>query len=326
MKQINIEQPKKDPDFSKLTAENILAFDVSGTGYDNRLKYRERLRQIRQEQGLSFGYSKEIWDEYMLKMYLDENEGRLDHAEMLFQEKKEILNRLGRALAQAKRAGQGADEEQELNDFYDKYWDDDRDEAEDVRRYLGTRAENPIQNSPANYEGETNLDCGRKKDPRIDYFFRPKEKLTEKQQRFVNFVKGLREDVRVLDLGCGRGSSFAKMLAEIGQLKSANRINIDLDPKNIEYLNKNSRSGKNIVADAAEIPLPDRSIDLIVFNMVLADNYVSTKKQKQIVEEIARVLRVGGYLEGSIGIAKKYLEKYFEKHDIGEGWVYQKRS
>ncbi|MEK7511653.1 MAG: class I SAM-dependent methyltransferase [Patescibacteria group bacterium] len=326
MKQIKIEQPQTEPDFSKLTAENILDFDISGIGYDNRLKYRERLQQIRREKDMDFGYTKDIWNEHMLKMFLEENEGGLDPAEMLFQEKKECLNKLIRSWTQAGRVGQGTSEKKKLDDFYDKCWDFDRDDAEDTRRYLGARANNPIQNSPANFEGETNLDSGRERDPRTDWFFRLEKELTDEQRKFVEFVRGLGANVQVLDLGCGRGSAFVKMLVEINQLESANRINIDLDPRNIEYLNQNPKNGKNISADAADIPLPDESVDLLVFNMVLADNYVSMRKQKQIFEEIKRVLRAGGYLYGLIGIATKHWQKDFEKNEIGGSWIYRKKS
>ena len=324
---MKVEQPKLKIDFFKLIAGNILDFDVSGLGYDDRLKYRKRLQEIRREKGNDFGYGKDVWDEYMLKMYLDEQADLLNMEELLFQEKYDYLKRLNRAWVQAKRDGQGAFEEKALGDFYEKYWDEERDGVEETRRYLGERANDPLNNSPEKWgeANDNNLDSGRKGEPRTDWFIEEESRLKPNQKEFVDFIKGLGNEVKVLDLGCGRGSALVEMLSNIGQLKPKNRINIDLDQRNIERLNRRVGSSRSIVADASEIPLADASVDFIVFNMVLADNYLTSKKQALIFQEILRVLKKNGYLTGSVGFVEKKLNDCFEKVTIDETVFWRKK-
>ncbi len=314
--------------WAEMSDQKILDYTPESLDYDARLKFREQLQQIRKRDGWNVAYTKDIWpgDGYMLKMFLEDNEGKLNPVEMFFQEKSEYYRRLSFAWAKAKREGGGEEEKKKLDEFYEKYWDEEVDDAEDTRRYKGKSSENPITNSPAGGRFE-HLDSGRKKDSFWSAYSTPEEERTEEQRKLLAFVGSLPEDISVLDLGCGLGSAFVRGLQGIGKLKPGNRTNIDLDPLNIEEFKKHSVSevGVSLVADARNIPLPDESQDLIVCNMMLADNYLNQKDQGKILKEIVRVLKTKGYLVGSLGFASKILQAAFDKMDAGPGQVYQKK-
>jgi len=307
--------PSQIRDFAALDENNILGFDFSELPYDDRIKFRERLQEIRRKMGMSFAYTLDLWPEHWLEMFLKDNEGQLKVDEMLFQEKHQYLRELLRE-----------NDRKKIDEFY-AHWDEDVDGLEELRRESLEKAQDPVTNSPSKYglSGDNNLNCGRKYDPRIELFWKDAEKLTDCERKFVDFVRSFGEDSVVVDLGCGFGSGLVRMLVELGMLKPENRINIDLDPRNIEHLNKVAHSGRNIVADAAKTKLPDQSADLVVFHMVLADNYLTTKKRKEIKAEIERILKPGGYLFGRTGMLDKDMAESFEKVDIEGQDVYRKK-
>ncbi len=322
----NQSEKKDNSNWEKMTDQELLDFDVEKLYYDDRLKFREKLKSVRKRLGWQFAYTKDIWSEPMLKLFLDDHQDELNPAEMFFQEKKETLSRLNRARLTAIRAGSTENVDEELDEFFDKYWDWEIDETEEVRRYKGGEAENPISNSPAGGKIE-HLDSGRHSGSLRTAYLTPESQRTENQNKILGFVDSLSEDIKVLDLGCGVGSSFVKDLQGIGKLKYFNRTNIDLDPKNIEVLKKYSETevGVSMVADAREIPLPAQSQDLVVCNMMLADNYLNHRDQRQILNEIVRVLKNGGYLVGNIGFAENVVKEFFSKEDLAGSPIYQKK-
>ena len=303
----------KENKFAELTAENILNFDISKLSYEDTVGFRQKLREIRKTEGLDFGYDFDVWPEHRLRMYLTTNEKNLDFEELIFQEKDDYV----RYLTREKRFD-------EASDFQEKYWTEEVDDLEWLKRH--GKAPGPVSNSPSEFNYADNvLNCGRR-DCSEEYLFEKNpEDLKPKQKMFVDFIHGLGEDMVVLDLACGLGSAFTRMLVRIGALKKQNRINVDLDPRNIEKLNEDSESGVNFVSDASELPLPDENIDFIVFNMALADNYITTKNREAILAQVLRVLKPGGYITGSTGFTKKQMEQYFQKIDTGTGNIYQKK-
>ncbi|HMB25815.1 MAG TPA: class I SAM-dependent methyltransferase [Patescibacteria group bacterium] len=328
---MNKEIPGKSverPDCQKMSDQEILDYRPEKMDYDQIIKYRKRLQDIRQEKGFDLAYTKNIWPEdgYMLKMFLEDNEGELNPSEMLYQEKAEYGRQLLRQAFQAKRKNEPEAEQKQkkANEFYAKYWDEEIDESEQTRRYLKSRAESPITNSPAGGTIE-HLDSGRRKDSLWFAFNKPEANRSEDEKELLRFVKSLPDDIKILDLGCGLGSAFVKALQALGKLKPENRVNIDLDPKNIDKLKQNPDAGKSLMADARELPLPDNSQGMIVCNMMLADNYLNQRDQKKILKEIIRVLKEKGYLVGTVGFASSLLKKDFSAINVPGVNVYQRK-
>jgi ubiquinone/menaquinone biosynthesis C-methylase UbiE len=71
--------------------------------------------------------------------------------------------------------------------------------------------------------------------------------------------------------------------------------------------------------------IPSESADFMVFNMVLADNYLTTKNKKAILAEIVRVLKPGGYLVGQTGLGPKTIRQYFDEVKIGGSTFYRRK-
>jgi len=326
MKREPIVNGARKSNWAEMPDQEVLDYDAVSLHYNERLKYRERLQQIRKRDGWQVAYIKDIWPEHHLTLFLDETENVLDPGQMLFQEKAEYVRRLHKSVMKAHKAGDSSKESERLDEFYDKYWDWEIDETEQIRRYKGESSKDPITNSPAGGKIE-HLNSGSRKGSLSLAYSTPENKRTEEQKKILGFVDSLPIDVKVLDLGCGVGSSFVKGLQELGKLKPLNRTNIDLDPKNIDVFKKypETKVGISLVADAREIPLPEQSQDLIVCNMMLADNYLNHRDQRQILNEIVRVLKKGGYLVGSIGFAESVVGEFFSKVDLSGVQIYQKK-
>ena len=90
---------------------------------------------------------------------------------------------------------------------------------------------------------------------------------------------------KVLEIGCGNGRNI-KSIAEF----TKDIIGIDNDPKAVEDARKNLAgfSGvKIMLADALDLPFPDKSFDVMIF----LDTLVNMKENKvQALKEMSRVL------------------------------------
>ena len=113
-----------------------------------------------------------------------------------------------------------------------------------------------------------------------------------------------RGDERVLDVGCGHGMM---LLAAAKQLTSGRAIGIDIwsqmdqADNNPESTLANARM-ENVAdrvevqnADARSLPFPDNSFDVVVSSFVI-HNLNRPADRKQVMLEIARVLKPGGQL------------------------------
>jgi ubiquinone/menaquinone biosynthesis C-methylase UbiE len=98
---------------------------------------------------------------------------------------------------------------------------------------------------------------------------------------------------RVLDVGCGRGSTLRGLLeygADPGLLTG-----VDLLQENIDEAQRLSPHIKTICCNASHLPLVDASVDL-VFQFLLFTSVLDREMKRQIAAEIMRVLVRGGRL------------------------------
>lgn len=105
---------------------------------------------------------------------------------------------------------------------------------------------------------------------------------------------GIKEGDTVLDLGSGAGNDCFIARAEVGE--TGRVIGIDFSPQMLEKARNNAvkRGYTNvefIEGDIEDMPLPDKSIDVVVSNCVL--NLLPEKNK--IFKEIYRVLKKGGH-------------------------------
>jgi SAM-dependent methyltransferase len=92
---------------------------------------------------------------------------------------------------------------------------------------------------------------------------------------------------RTLELGCGEGR-VARDLAARGHTV----VGIDSSPTLLEYARAADPAGEYLLADAAALPFPDQSFDLVVAHNSLMD----VDDMPGAVAEAARVLEPGGGL------------------------------
>lgn len=100
-------------------------------------------------------------------------------------------------------------------------------------------------------------------------------------------------DAEILDLGCGYGR-VAFQLASAG---FTNVRGYDASEKMIERGKMQHPLLRLKVADAAELPEPDRSIDAVVAS-ALFTSIPQPEKQGAVIKEIQRVLKRGGAVHG----------------------------
>jgi ubiquinone/menaquinone biosynthesis C-methylase UbiE len=104
---------------------------------------------------------------------------------------------------------------------------------------------------------------------------------------------GLRDDVRILDVGCGTGEITAR-LADL--YKSASLVGVDLIERHLELARSRcSGLGGKVafrVADAFALPFADASFDVVVCRHVLQ----AVPRPEAAMAEMVRVLRPGGRL------------------------------
>ena len=134
----------------------------------------------------------------------------------------------------------------------------------------------------------------------------------------------------VLDLGCGFGSTFILSLKS-KDYHPKRLIHLDanpdvflrkylskkftVSPADEKYLFYDWSNDWKIVADAQNIPLEDRCIDIVNQDMLLADNpHVDRSK---VIEEVKRVLKKGGfYITRDFGHQLEYHDPCFKELDI----------
>jgi len=90
--------------------------------------------------------------------------------------------------------------------------------------------------------------------------------------------------IRLVDLGCGAGWYTAELRS-----RGADVLPVDLDPGEMALAGAPPEGA--LVADAADLPLPDRSVDAVLCSNLLEH----CPRAPEVIDEIARVLRPGGW-------------------------------
>lgn len=126
-----------------------------------------------------------------------------------------------------------------------------------------------------------------------------------KQMVVEDFVGRLNPQ-SVLDVGCGTGLSLRQF-----RLKPTAVTGVDILPAAIERCQEILPGGRFIQADAAELPLEDRSFDLAL----ALDIIEHVPKETCPLGEIFRVLKPGGHLIVSVPAFKRL----FSLRDRGAG-------
>lgn len=112
-------------------------------------------------------------------------------------------------------------------------------------------------------------------------FFRALEREIENQ---IGDFAIQKDDLTILDAGCGDGSLFSNLLLRLKN-KSFNAIGIDISKHGIQIASKRNHKTMWLVADIANIPIKDKSID-VVLNTLSPANY----------QEFSRILKDDGIL------------------------------
>jgi ubiquinone/menaquinone biosynthesis C-methylase UbiE len=118
---------------------------------------------------------------------------------------------------------------------------------------------------------------------------------------------------RLLDLGCGAGHGLDQLPDLLGTTPCA--VGIDLSEQLLVRAAARHREHAFVAADAADLPLADRSIDLVVSNSVL--HWLNAPEHGRTpapaLAEVHRVLTPGGLLIASIagvGTARRFQRSY----------------
>lgn len=132
-----------------------------------------------------------------------------------------------------------------------------------------------------------------------------------------DFTSKLTGQERWLDLGSGFGSSIIHLLQKDGKI--TNPVYLDLDKRNLTATIGPGfavHGGSKINADAAALPLKEKSIDFLVSVLMMGDNEVNKIEKKEFIQrEMMRVLKDGGVYIGeqmSDIIDKKKFEHLFD--------------
>lgn len=131
-----------------------------------------------------------------------------------------------------------------------------------------------------------------------DWYARVQKRLTmEEAESNINRIKELLGDLEgksVLDLGCGWGDVVLK-LSVMTRAKYVLGIEPDRDRASLALSRGQNSDGSKvqiIIAVGESVPLPSNSVDIVCAYQVL--EHVNSRQQ--VVEEMLRVLKPGGYI------------------------------
>ena len=147
------------------------------------------------------------------------------------------------------------------------------------------------------------------------------------------FSKYVDKEKKVLDIGCGYG----RTLNELYNLGYKNLIGFDFSEGMIERGKKNFPNLDLRIKYTEKIDMPDNSVDSVILFAVLTC-IVKNIEQKQLIEEIHRVLKPNGILyindyllnidERNVSRYKEYKNKYNEYgvFELPEGGIFRHHS
>ncbi|MFN3301894.1 MAG: class I SAM-dependent methyltransferase [Patescibacteria group bacterium] len=119
-----------------------------------------------------------------------------------------------------------------------------------------------------------------------EHFSKTREEPWEIMKLFLKYIK---DNDRVLDIGCGNGRLY-KLLQD----KSVRYIGIDNSKNLIEIAKKNFQLPIFQVADALELPFKDEEFDA-VFMIAVLPHIPSKELQAKVLANAYRVLKKNGY-------------------------------
>ena len=138
------------------------------------------------------------------------------------------------------------------------------------------------------------------------------EKLDFLDDIWINKYSKIFENIprgKALDLGCGLGQ-YTKFMED-------NKFEVTSADISLEALNKVKENipNTNIVQldMSEELPFNDNEFELIVANLSI--HYFDKKTTQQLINEIKRILKPGGYFIGSVNSSKciEFIKDHIEK-------------
>ena len=141
---------------------------------------------------------------------------------------------------------------------------------------------------------------------------------------FNKYIHLLNKSDKIIELGCGRAYTSLYLLNNSFSDVTA----CDFSTEVINILNTEHKELNTSVFDISEkLPFKDDEINVIIADLCL--HYFDSKKTKEILNEIYRVLKSGGYLIGRVNSANdKYhiplSAKVLEKNFYYDGEIYKK--
>ena len=141
---------------------------------------------------------------------------------------------------------------------------------------------------------------------------------------FNKYIHLLNKNDKIIELGCGRAYTSLYLLNNGFSDVTA----CDFSTEVINILNTEHKELNTSVFDISEkLPFKDDEINVIIADLCL--HYFDSKKTKEILNEIYRVLKSGGYLIGRVNSANdKYhiplSAKVLEKNFYYDGEIYKK--
>ncbi len=141
---------------------------------------------------------------------------------------------------------------------------------------------------------------------------------------FNKYIHLLNKSDKIIELGCGRAYTSLYLLNNGFSDVTA----CDFSTEVINILNTEHKELNTSVFDISEkLPFKDNEINVIIADLCL--HYFDSGKTKEILNEIYRVLKSGGYLIGRVNSANdKYHipvnAKVLEKNFYYDGEIYKK--
>lgn len=141
-----------------------------------------------------------------------------------------------------------------------------------------------------------------------EYWKKNLEKNKDKKLDFlddlwINKYEDIIKNIHVgkaLDLGCGLGQ-YTKYLLDRG----FNTTSADISIEALNKLKENIKNAKIIQLDMSNtLPFEDNSFDLVFANLSI--HYFDEKTTQNLIKEIRRILKDGGYFIGSVNSSKGY--------------------
>lgn len=141
---------------------------------------------------------------------------------------------------------------------------------------------------------------------------------------FDKYIHLLNKSDKIIELGCGRAYTSLYLLDNDFKDVTA----CDFSTEVINILNTEHKELNTSVFDISEkLPFKDNEINVIIADLCL--HYFDSGKTKEILNEIYRVLKSGGYLIGRVNSANDKYHipvnvKVLEKNFYYDGEIYKK--